>query len=81
MNWQPIETARERVGERVILWWTTRGASSGYFDVDEDRDECGWRGDGDLCIPKNQEHCTHWMPLPDPPVVGSADHSALEPAS
>ena len=67
-GWQPIETAKQKVHERVLLWWTTRGACSGYFDVDGDRNTSGWRGDQDLVIPRDQAKCTHWQPLPAPPV-------------
>lgn len=66
-EWQPIETAPRKIHDRVLLWWTTRGACSGYFDVDSDRNTSGWRGDQDLVIPRDQHRCTHWMPLPDPP--------------
>jgi hypothetical protein len=64
-EWQPIETAPKIPDRTVLLWWTTRGASSGYYDVSEE--PFGWRGDQDLCLPRDQHHCTHWMPLPSPP--------------
>lgn len=68
--WQPIETAKQHDGKRVLLYWETRGACSGYWHIDEDdAEEYGWRGDEDLCIPRDQHRCTHWMPLPDPPVA------------
>ena len=68
-GWLPIASAPQQIHHRVLLWWTTRGACSGYFDVDEDRNTTGWRGDQDLVIPRDQHKCTHWMPLPDPPVA------------
>lgn len=79
-TWQPIATAPMKIHERVLLWWTTRGACSGYFDVDEDRNTSGWRGDQDLVIPRDQKKCTHWMPLPDQPVVGSHADQVLSEA-
>jgi hypothetical protein len=66
-EWRPIETASKKIHDRVLLWWTTRGACSGYFDIDGDRNRSGWRGDQDLVIPRDQHRCTHWMPLPSPP--------------
>lgn len=74
-TWQPIATAPQRIHSRVLLWWTTRGVSTGYFDVDEDRNTSGWRGDQDLVIPRDQSKCTHWMPLPKPPAADVAGRS------
>lgn len=77
-RWQPIETAPKN-GQRVLLWWRTcKEAVRGRFSFDEEFDdrpetwpspEFGWRCDGDQCIPRNQEDCTHWMPLPPPPAA------------
>ena len=78
-GWRPIETA-PKDGRPVLLWWSTRGASVGRYEHDDmfsERPsswvspEFGWRSDGDLCIPVNQEHCTHWMPLPAAPEARS----------
>lgn len=79
--WQPIETAQRVVREPVLLMWSSRGPSSGYWDLDEEFEsrpkgwvspEFGWRGHQDMCIPRDQEHCTHWMPLPAPPTIAAA---------
>ena len=78
-EWRPIETA-PTTGRRVLLWcsfdYCDGHAVSGYYDFDEAPARLldgtlspseGWRGDGDMCIPRNQEVFTHWMPLPEPP--------------
>jgi hypothetical protein len=67
-GWQDIGTAPKDDGKRVLLYWETRGASTGYWHIDEDdAEEYGWMGDQDLCIPRDQHSCTHWQPLPPPP--------------
>lgn len=80
VEWRTIDSAP--TNKRILLWWRTcKEPSVGYFDVDDLFDtrppnwrspECGWRSEGDRCIPINQNDCTHWMPLP--PVPGSAVH-------
>lgn len=67
-GWKPIETA-PRNGMRVLLYWRTcHGMSfTGRYTYDEKTDREGWRCDGDQVIPRNQDDCTHWMPLPEPP--------------
>lgn len=78
MNWQPIETA-PKTGKRILLAAYMGGGhirvSSGEYSTDPYRNddeiigaEEGFKGDGDECIPSNQECFTHWMPLPEPPV-------------
>ncbi len=74
--WQPIATA-PMDGRRILLWWRTcKEPTSGRYEVDDMFDRRsprwvspaeGWRGCGDACIPRNQDDCTHWMPLPQPP--------------
>lgn len=77
---RPIETAPNATSHmnKVLLFWRTRGWDTGWWDVDEafaDRPkswrspECGWRCDGDQCIPVDQDAVTHWMPLPAHPVT------------
>lgn len=76
MKWQPIETAPTG-GTRILLWWRSCiYPSIGSYELDEQFNsrprgwrapEEGWRNIGDQCIPRNQEDCTHWMPLPKPP--------------
>lgn len=76
-TWQPIETA-PKDGRTVLLWWTTRGAGTGGYVVEgDDLMACGWRGDQDLCIPRDQKHCTHWMPLPLPPQTAPQGYDKL----
>jgi hypothetical protein len=59
-QWQPIATAPRH--KPLLLWWMgCRVPAVGWYAVDETRE--GWRCEGDECIPKNQEACTHWMPL------------------
>ena len=72
--WREIESA-PKDGTPLLLWW--RGCywpGVGRYEVggDNDRDE-GWRCDGDECTPKNQQDCTHWMPLPPPPSNGERE--------
>ncbi len=75
-QWQPIATAPMDERKPLLLMWTGRGTSSGYWDFDDEfatrpkgwvSPECGWRGHQDMCIPRDQENCTHWMPLPAAP--------------
>lgn len=81
--WRPIEEA-PRDGTECLFYWpniaTHRGhtgiamgrwACADYFDSRPrgwNSPECGFRMDGDQCIPKNQGDITHFMPLPAPPV-------------
>jgi len=64
-TWQPIQTA-PKSGKAILLWWSCcKDPAVGRWE-DDGRKE-GWRCDGDQCVPKNQNFCTHWMPLPEPP--------------
>ena len=64
MNAQPIKTA-PMLGKPVLLYWKHAGWMRGRFVNDERGD--GWMTDGDQVMPRNQQDCTHWMPLPPPP--------------
>ncbi len=77
-TWKPIETAPK--GDYVLLWWRTCDrATVGRFTDTSEKEEhdhatygcplSGWKTEGDGCIPKNQKDCTHWMPLPEGPVL------------
>jgi hypothetical protein len=64
--WQPIETAPQ--SRPILLWWrTARTPMTGRF-VSDERGE-GWMCDGDRVLPRNQNYCTHWMPLPKSPAA------------
>lgn len=63
-EWQPIEIAPKCIP--ILLWWSCcKYPAVGKWEDDGKRE--GWRCDGDECVPKNQQHCTHWMKLPKPP--------------
>lgn len=70
-TWQPIATAPS--SGRIRLWWRGAGECIGQFTVDEDwtpqsrTPREGFMCEGDQAIPRNQEDCTHWMLLGDPP--------------
>ncbi len=65
MSWQSITTA-PKTGEAVLLWWKyCKEPFIGRWG--ELNGEKGWWCDGDYHVPKQQDHCTHWMPLPGPP--------------
>lgn len=70
-SWQPISTAPS--SGTIRLWWRNAGETTGSFAVDEDwtpkskTPREGWKGEGDQCIPCNQEDCTHWMLQSEPP--------------
>lgn len=77
-GWEPIETAPNNTDHMrpILAFWKHRGVQQTYWDVDEEYSdrpkgwrspECGWRCDGDRCIPVNQEDVTHWRPLPARP--------------
>ena len=77
-EWEPIETAPGNTHHmnHILVFWKTRGWQQTYWDVDEEfsqrpkgwrSPECGWRCDGDQCIPVDQETATHWMFGPAPP--------------
>lgn len=74
--WQPIETAAKDPRIRVLLKWVS-GASVwiciGAWASIEERPNLktrycpleGWMPDSGTCIPRNQNDCVGWMPLPD----------------
>lgn len=73
-QWRPISTAPTH--GHILLFWKHAGACVGYWGIDDGFDrrpkkwqcpEAGWKGEADTLIPRNQEDCTHWMPLPHPP--------------
>jgi hypothetical protein len=77
-EWRDIGSAPNNTDHMrpILAYWTGRGVQQTYWDVDEDfadrppswrSPECGWRCDGDQCIPVNQDDVTHWMPLPEAP--------------
>jgi hypothetical protein len=66
MEWQPIATA-PRDCTPILTFWRHSGHAISWYDWDDERE--GFRCADDDCIPKNQEACTHWMPLPAPPTV------------
>lgn len=73
-NWQPIDTA-PKDGTKIDIWAKTWAASSDTFQF-ERFTNCLWmKGDSMsgssarwLNVPTSY-HPTHWMPLPEPPVV------------
>ena len=76
-EWQAIETA-PTFGS-ILLYWRRAGVCVGSFSIDDQFDqrpkgwqcpEAGWRGEADELIPRNQDDCTHWMPLPSAPNQG-----------
>lgn len=73
---RPIETAMA-TSNPVLLYWRGAGWVRGRYVVDDRWDfrprgwlspYQGWRNDGDDVIPRNQEDCTHWQPLPAAPI-------------
>ena len=64
MEWQPIETA-PRDGTHVLIYvpgWIN-GSEARYLD-----DEGWWLANNDPTDHwGEQQHPTHWMPLPNPP--------------
>ena len=74
-GWQKIESA-PRDGTRVLLWWTTcRDVHAGKYTYDEDSpyQKEGFRCDGDECIPRNQQDCIKWQPLPAAPKADAGE--------
>lgn len=63
-QWQPIETA-PKDGTEILVFDAGAIFISLWF-TDPDRGEQGWWDNGIVEPPP-----THWMPLPDPPKVGS----------
>lgn len=63
-GWQPIETAP--FAKRVLLWWRTADRPLQGRYVCDERGE-GWICDGDMVMPRNQEDCVLWAPLPEGP--------------
>jgi len=64
-EWMPIRSA-PMSGEPVLLWWQRcKHPTVGRWI--EDETGTGWMCEGDACMPKNQNDCTHWMPLPSGP--------------
>lgn len=74
MEWQSIDTAPID-GTKVLLWWRScKEPSIGWYADPSNLFRSyyhfaqeGWICEGDEVIPKNQQDCTHWMPLPEPP--------------
>jgi hypothetical protein len=85
-EWQPIETA-PKDGTDLLLAWNWRGryvsigkwARVNYLDWDTDRvvdSECWVQWESlnsivDTCVLVGPNAPTHWMPLPEPPMVVS----------
>lgn len=78
-GWQPIETA-PRDGSRILLCANLQvkdRIGAGRYSVEPYISDGrgiigaaeGFQGDGDQCIPSNQDVFTHWMPLPSAPVT------------
>lgn len=55
-QWQPISTAPRE----WVLLWTDDGCKLGFYMKSEER----WHIDGGV-----SPNPSHWMPLPDPPVI------------
>lgn len=67
-QWRDIETA-PRDGRCILLWWDScKDPVTGRFSYDDETNTSGFMSDGDDVIPRNQNNCTHWQPLPQPPV-------------
>lgn len=84
-EWQPIETA-PKDGTWVLLFVERYGAKywlAGHWFSGSDG-SCGWVSASFYAEPHvNWTTCsdpTHWMPLPDPPVVGYHDDQPVSEA-
>ena len=67
-RWRPIEEAPTD-GTTILLWWRySRHGVVGRWNGDQDG-EFGWAGDEDDCIPRNQQDCLYWQPLPERPQI------------
>ena len=81
MEWQPIETAPTKYGQRIIAYPVSHKKEinpvgvakrlsgpdfiSGYLMGANEKTEFVWKNDAGRIIPP-----THWMPLPEPPKKG-----------
>lgn len=69
--WRTIGSA-PRDGTRILLWWRHNAVPTiGWWN--DGSDDCGefpagWISEADDFTPVNQHDCTHWLPLPLPPV-------------
>ena len=71
-EWRSIDSA-PKSGAPILLWWQRcKHPAIGRWVDDETG--TGWMSEGDQCMPKNQNDCTHWQPLPQPPKTGDEDN-------
>jgi len=79
-EWQPIETA-PRDGTRILVcypqstWNKVNGRKKWYIKTTINTADFNERGHGTLAegCGISLECCTHWMPLPPPPVKEKTD--------
>ena len=70
-QWQPIETAPKNT--EILVFMDDEIYEAGLYTRDEKREEwlfpmADYHGCG--CCSGNNDHPTHWMPLPQPPEQG-----------
>lgn len=73
-EWQPIETAP--LGKSVLLWWRPIDPNPYAEDVvigTVSSHEPGMWWNGQRGEYQKLWHVTHWMPLPERPIVGEAE--------
>lgn len=70
-GWLDIETAPKDGAKRLLYWRTAPGTVFVGRYVCNERGE-GWMCDGDQVIPRNQDDCIKWHPIPaaTPPAGG-----------
>lgn len=76
-DWRPIATAPKDGTLVLVRGLKSEIVATAKYDASYARPWCDW--DWDDPLPYYEEP-THWMPLPDPPVVGCADQASMEPA-